>query len=114
MRRAPVRTRAHTSPRKFYFDESFTDSAVSSFKCQAPTHAHIHTRTHAHTLLCRMHLYKGVVTEIIFLAISAKLDNNAALAHFAQTLENVCVDTIESGFMTKDLALCVKGGAAEK
>ncbi|XP_066245328.1 isocitrate dehydrogenase [NADP] cytoplasmic [Euwallacea similis] len=39
----------------------------------------------------------------------AKLDNNSALANFATTLEKVCVDTIESGFMTKDLAICIKG-----
>jgi isocitrate dehydrogenase len=38
------------------------------------------------------------------LAHRAKLDNNAALAKFATTLEKVCVDTVESGFMTKDLA----------
>jgi len=41
------------------------------------------------------------------LAHRAKLDNNAALAKFANTLEKVCVDTIESGFMTKDLALLI-------
>jgi isocitrate dehydrogenase len=41
------------------------------------------------------------------LAHRAKLDNNAALATFASTLEKVCVDTVESGFMTKDLALLV-------
>lgn len=43
------------------------------------------------------------------LAHRAKLDNNAALAEFAQTLETVCIETIEAGFMTKDLALCIKG-----
>jgi isocitrate dehydrogenase len=37
----------------------------------------------------------------------AKLDDNAELLRFAQTLERVVVDTIESGFMTKDLALLV-------
>jgi isocitrate dehydrogenase len=37
----------------------------------------------------------------------AKLDNNDALAKFALTLEKVCVDTVEAGFMTKDLALLV-------
>ena len=37
----------------------------------------------------------------------AKLDNNAALMNFAETLEKVVVDTVESGFMTKDLALLV-------
>ena len=37
----------------------------------------------------------------------AKLDDNAALAKFAATLEKVCVDTVEAGHMTKDLALLV-------
>ncbi|KAK5644448.1 hypothetical protein RI129_005748 [Pyrocoelia pectoralis] len=39
----------------------------------------------------------------------AKLDSNAALKKFAETLEAVCIETIESGFMTKDLAICIKG-----
>jgi isocitrate dehydrogenase len=37
----------------------------------------------------------------------AKLDNNEALGKFALTLEKVCVDTVEAGYMTKDLALLV-------
>ncbi|MGE0675708.1 NADP-dependent isocitrate dehydrogenase [Pseudolabrys sp.] len=41
------------------------------------------------------------------LAHRAKLDNNERLAKFAATLEKVCIDTVESGFMTKDLALLV-------
>ncbi|MBS1183174.1 MAG: isocitrate dehydrogenase, NADP-dependent, partial [Proteobacteria bacterium] len=41
------------------------------------------------------------------LAHRAKLDDNADLAKFAVTLETVCVDTVESGFMTKDLALLI-------
>ena len=41
------------------------------------------------------------------LAHRAKLDDNPALAKFAATLEKVTVDTVESGFMTKDLALLV-------
>jgi isocitrate dehydrogenase len=41
------------------------------------------------------------------LAHRAKLDDNDALARFAATLEKVCVDTVEAGFMTKDLALLV-------
>ncbi|XP_064476853.1 isocitrate dehydrogenase [NADP] cytoplasmic-like isoform X2 [Ornithodoros turicata] len=39
----------------------------------------------------------------------AKLDENNELAKFADALEKVCVETIEAGFMTKDLAICVKG-----
>ncbi len=41
------------------------------------------------------------------LAHRAKLDENEELANFANTLEKVCVDTVESGFMTKDLALLI-------
>jgi isocitrate dehydrogenase len=37
----------------------------------------------------------------------AKLDNNAQLLRFAETLEKVTVQTVEDGFMTKDLALLV-------
>ena len=43
------------------------------------------------------------------LAHRAKLDNNADLLKFAETLEAVCTETIETGFMTKDLAICIKG-----
>ena len=46
------------------------------------------------------------------LAHRAKLDSNDELKRFADTLEKVCVDTVESGFMTKDLALLV--GADQK
>jgi isocitrate dehydrogenase len=46
------------------------------------------------------------------LAHRAKLDNNAALAKFAETLEKVSVDTVVAGDMTKDLALLV--GADQK
>jgi isocitrate dehydrogenase len=41
------------------------------------------------------------------LAHRAKLDGNDELARFSTTLEEVCVRTVESGFMTKDLALLV-------
>ncbi|MEC5291718.1 NADP-dependent isocitrate dehydrogenase [Aurantimonas sp. C2-6-R+9] len=41
------------------------------------------------------------------LAHRAKLDDNAELKRFADTLEKVCISTVESGFMTKDLALLI-------
>ena len=41
------------------------------------------------------------------LAHRAKLDNNPKLAEFAKTLEQVCIETVESGKMTKDLALLI-------
>ncbi|MDB5595650.1 MAG: NADP-dependent isocitrate dehydrogenase [Hyphomicrobiales bacterium] len=46
------------------------------------------------------------------LAHRAKLDGNEDLRKFSLTLEKVCVDTVEAGFMTKDLALLV--GAEQK
>lgn len=39
----------------------------------------------------------------------AKLDGNDKLSEFSAALEQVCIETIESGFMTKDLAICIKG-----
>ena len=41
------------------------------------------------------------------LAHRGKLDNNQSLIDFCQTLEAVCIETIESGKMTKDLALLI-------
>ena len=41
------------------------------------------------------------------LAYRGKLDNNGELVEFARTLEKACIHTVESGFMTKDLALLV-------
>lgn len=39
----------------------------------------------------------------------AKLDNNEALRVWCETLEDVVIKTVESGKMTKDLAICVEG-----
>jgi len=41
------------------------------------------------------------------LAHRAKLDDNGDLRSFAETLEKICIETVEAGFMTKDLALLV-------
>ena len=41
------------------------------------------------------------------LAHRAKLDSNDALKRFADTLEKVCIQTVESGYMTKDLSLLI-------
>lgn len=43
------------------------------------------------------------------LAHRGRLDNNTKLVQFCEILEKVCVDTVESGFMTKDLAVCIHG-----
>lgn len=43
------------------------------------------------------------------LAFRGRLDGNTPLVAFCETLERVCVEAIESGKMTKDLALCIHG-----
>lgn len=43
------------------------------------------------------------------LAFRGKLDGNQKLIDFCDSLERVCVETVESGKMTKDLALCIHG-----
>jgi isocitrate dehydrogenase len=43
------------------------------------------------------------------LEFRGKLDENKELVNFANALEQVCIDTVESGKMTKDLALIIQG-----
>ena len=43
------------------------------------------------------------------LEFRGKLDGNEALVNFCHALEQVCVETVEAGHMTKDLALCIYG-----
>jgi isocitrate dehydrogenase len=43
------------------------------------------------------------------LEFRGKLDNNQALIDFCHALEQVCIETVESGKMTKDLAVCIHG-----
>jgi len=47
------------------------------------------------------------------LEFRGKLDGNKELINFAQSLEQVCVETVESGKMTKDLAVCIHGNKVE-
>ncbi len=48
------------------------------------------------------------------LSFRAQLDGNEALSRFSSTLEQVCVETVESGQMTKDLALSIYGDELKK
>lgn len=48
------------------------------------------------------------------LAHRARLDENYKLLEFVENLESVCIQTVEEGKMTKDLALLVHGGALQK
>ena len=41
------------------------------------------------------------------LSYRGKMDDNIKLINFAETIEKVCVDTVQSGFMTKDLAILI-------
>ena len=46
------------------------------------------------------------------LVYRGRFDNTPDVSHFAETLEKVCVETVESGFMTKDLAILIGKDAA--
>lgn len=47
------------------------------------------------------------------LEFRGKLDGNQELINFCHTLERVCVETVESGKMTKDLAVCIHGNKVQ-
>jgi len=47
------------------------------------------------------------------LAHRGKLDGNSELIQFCETLEEVCVEVVESGRMTKDLAVCIHGNSVQ-
>lgn len=47
------------------------------------------------------------------LAFRGTLDDNQPLIRFCQGLESVCIETVESGHMTKDLAVCIHGNQVE-
>ena len=47
------------------------------------------------------------------LAHRGKLDGNTSLIQFCETLEQVCVEVVESGRMTKDLAVCIHGNSVQ-
>jgi len=44
----------------------------------------------------------------------AKLDNNSQLKNFCQTLEKACIEAVEQGVMTKDLAICIHGNNVKR
>jgi isocitrate dehydrogenase len=52
---------------------------------------------------------KGKPTSTNPIAFRGKLDGNQPLIDFCLALEKVCVETVESGKMTKDLAVCIYG-----
>jgi isocitrate dehydrogenase len=47
------------------------------------------------------------------LEFRGKIDKNQELIDFCHTLEQVCIETVESGKMTKDLAVCIHGSAVK-
>ncbi len=53
---------------------------------------------------------KFIPTEEMILAVKAKCNQvQQELIDFCHTLETVCIETVEGGVMTKDLALCIHG-----
>ncbi|CAN7952062.1 isocitrate dehydrogenase [NADP] cytoplasmic [Ixodes scapularis] len=68
-----------------------------------------HYRRHKAGLETSTNSLSSVYSWTKGLAHRGKLDDNSKLIAFARALERVCMETVESGYMTKDLALCVKG-----
>ncbi len=68
-----------------------------------------HYRQHQHGKKTSTNPIASIYAWTIGLAHRAKLDGNNDLAKFSKTLETVCVDLVESGKMTKDLAVCIHG-----
>jgi isocitrate dehydrogenase len=66
-----------------------------------------HYRQHQHGRATSTNSTASIFAWTRGLKHRAKLDDNAELAHFAATLEEVVVSTIEKGYMTKDLAILV-------
>jgi isocitrate dehydrogenase len=54
-------------------------------------------------------LFSESVIDMSLLCTRAKLDKNEKLLDFSNKLEAACVETVESGKMTKDLALLIHG-----
>lgn len=54
-------------------------------------------------------LHTTLPHKTLYTHCSAKLDNNVELTKFTQDLEAAVIKTVENGFMTKDLAICVHG-----
>lgn len=64
----------------------------------------------SHSVMCLVLYYTcflGCITVVYHLLA------NSDLAVFAENLESVCIETIENGAMTKDLALCIKGSLSK-
>lgn len=53
----------------------------------------------------------ALYTYLFHVCFRAKLDDNARLLDFTQKLEAACIGAVESGKMTKDLALLVHGSS---
>jgi len=66
-----------------------------------------HYRNHQKGLLTSTNPIASIFAWTRGLHFRGKFDNNEDLLNFAETLETVCVETVESGKMTKDLAILV-------
>lgn len=95
-----------------YFTANLNQWNVQMMHTETAIHDHIKTMWSSHK--ATWYTYNFIPSASIFawtrgLLHRAELDKNAELRVFAEALEAVCVETIEAGFMTKDLAICIKG-----
>jgi len=72
-----------------------------------------HYRQHQHGKPTSTNPIASIFAWTRGLAHRGKLDGNAELIRFCETLEQVCVEVVESGRMTKDLAVCIHGNSVQ-
>ena len=72
---------------------------IPSSKYKAFTPVHLIDRTWPDAVLTKAPIWCSVDLR----------DGNQALIDFSLALEEVCIETVESGKMTKDLAVCIHG-----
>ena len=66
-----------------------------------------HYRNHQKGLLTSTNTIASIFAWTRGLHFRGKFDNNEDLLNFSETLETVCIETVESGKMTKDLAILI-------
>ena len=99
--------RSHDDPRSHFFLSS-RESAGEIMEAEA-AHGTVtrHFRQHQKGKETSTNPIASIFAWTRGLAHRGKLDNNQSLIEFCQTLEAICIDTVESGKMTKDLALLI-------
>ena len=103
VRTPPIRTRTFAHTRLFVLEAEAAHGTVTR-----------HYRMHQQGKPTSTNPIASIFAWTQGLAFRAKLDNNTELENFTKALEAVCIETVEAGSMTKDLAVCIYGNDVPK